>query len=96
MENAQILEKQNDVSTRLFAVDALRGLIIILMALDHANMFVAHKHSPGEYWGSGFPIYYDSLSFMTRFVTHLAAPGFFFLMGIGMLLFAEAQQKRGA
>ena len=95
MDDVQTLENKSSTSTRLFAVDALRGLIIILMALDHANMFVAHKHSPGEYWGSGFPIYYDSLSFMTRFVTHLAAPGFFFLMGVGMLLFAESQQKRG-
>jgi uncharacterized membrane protein len=95
MEYVQTLESKSSPSSRLFAVDALRGLIIILMALDHANFFVAHKHSPGEYWGSGFPIYYDSLSFMTRFVTHLAAPGFFFLMGVGMLLFAESQQKRG-
>ncbi|MES0361676.1 MAG: heparan-alpha-glucosaminide N-acetyltransferase domain-containing protein [Anaerolineales bacterium] len=95
MDNVQTLESKSSPSSRLFAVDALRGLIIILMALDHANFFVAHKHSPGEYWGSGFPIYYDSLTFMTRFVTHLAAPGFFFLMGVGMLLFAESQQKHG-
>jgi uncharacterized membrane protein len=95
MENVQTLETTNTATTRLFAVDALRGLMIILMALDHANFFVAHKHSPGEYWGSGFPIYYDSLTFITRFVTHFAAPGFFFLMGVGMLLFAKSQQKRG-
>ena len=95
MDNVQTLESKSSPSSRLFAVDALRGLIIILMALDHANFFVAHKHSPGEYWGSGFPIYYDSLTFMTRFVTHFAAPGFFFLMGVGMLLFADSQQTRG-
>jgi len=95
MDTIQTLESKSSASTRLFAVDALRGLIIIFMALDHANFFVAHKHSPGEYWGSGFPVYYDTLAFMTRFLTHLAAPGFFFLMGVGMLLFAESQQKRG-
>jgi len=95
METGQPEETRDHSSARLFAVDALRGLIIVFMALDHANMFIAHKHSPGEYWGSGFPIYYDSLAFMTRFVTHLSAPGFFFLMGVGMLLFADARQKRG-
>ncbi|MFC1923493.1 DUF1624 domain-containing protein [Chloroflexota bacterium] len=95
MDNVQTHESERSPSSRLFAVDALRGLIIVLMALDHANFFVAHKHSPGEYWGSGFPIYYDSLTFMTRFVTHLAAPGFFFLMGVGMFLFADSQQTRG-
>jgi uncharacterized membrane protein len=88
-------EKSGRSHDRLFAVDALRGLIIVFMALDHANMFIAHKHSPGEYWGSGFPIYYDSVAFLTRFVTHLSAPGFFFLMGVGMFLFADARQKRG-
>jgi uncharacterized membrane protein len=95
MEFVQREENKDTSPVRLFAVDALRGLIIIFMALDHANMFIAHKHSPGEYWGSGFPIYYDSLAFLTRFVTHLSAPGFFFLMGVGMLLFANARQKRG-
>ena len=95
METVQVEENKDNSPVRLFAVDALRGLIIVFMALDHANMFIAHKHSPGEYWGSGFPIYYDSLAFLTRFVTHLSAPGFFFLMGVGMFLFADARQKRG-
>jgi uncharacterized membrane protein len=35
------------------------------------------------------------LTFFTRAVTHLAAPGFFFLMGAGMMLFAGARAKIG-
>ncbi|MFN2153984.1 MAG: hypothetical protein ACK2UX_02005, partial [Anaerolineae bacterium] len=81
--------------SRLLAVDALRGLIMVFMALDHANLLVAQKHSPGEYWGGAFPIYYDSLAFVTRFLTHLAAPGFFLLMGAGMVLFARSRLARG-
>jgi len=80
---------------RLLPLDALRGLIIVLMALDHANHFVAQQHSPGEYWGGPFPVYHDTLTFLTRFVTHLSAPGFFFLMGAGMLLFANSRRKQG-
>ena len=95
MVSNQSFEKTDSRSGRFFPVDALRGLIIILMALDHANYFVAHKHSPGEYWGGMLPVYDTSLAFMTRFVTHLAAPGFFFLMGVGMYLFTEARQKHG-
>jgi uncharacterized membrane protein len=87
-------EVRHQVS-RLFALDALRGLIIVFMALDHANLFIAHKHSPGEYWGGPFPVYYDALAFLTRLVTHPAAPGFSFLMGIGMALFAHSRCQRG-
>lgn len=76
-------------------MDVLRGLIIVFMALDHANYFVVQKHPPSEFWGGAFPVYFDTLAFLTRLVTHLSASGFFFLMGAGMLLFAHSRQKRG-
>jgi uncharacterized membrane protein len=88
-------EKVSLLSSRLFPLDALRGLIITLMALDHANYFIAQKHSLGEYWGGEFPSYSDPLAFLTRFVTHPCAPGFFFLMGVGMLLFANSRRRLG-
>ena len=47
-ENVTV-ENMKHKASRLFALDALRGLIIVFMALDHANHFVAHKHSPGEF-----------------------------------------------
>ena len=65
------------------------------MALDHANFFVAQQHSSGEYWGGPFPAYTDALPFLTRFVTHLCAPGFFFLLGAGMILFKNSRIKQG-
>ena len=80
-------------STRFLGVDALRGLIIVVMALDHANYFIAQKHPSGELWGGPFPSYSSTLPFLTRFVTHIAAPGFFLLMGIGMTLFAHSRHK---
>jgi uncharacterized membrane protein len=92
---SQTPEKTSYKASRLLPLDALRGLIMVLMALDHANRFVAQQHSPGEYWGGRFPIYHDALAFLTRFVTHLCAPGFFFLMGVGMLLFAHSRRKGG-
>ena len=77
------------------ALDALRGVIIIFMALDHANYFIAQQHSSGEYWGGAFPVYTDVPSFLTRFVTHFCAPGFFLLMGAGMSYFAASRRDRG-
>ena len=91
----QTVESVRHKASRLFPIDALRGLIIVFMALDHANHFIAHKHSPGEYWGGSFPVYYDSLAFLTRLVTHPVAPGFAFLLGVGMALFAHSRRQRG-
>ena len=81
-------------TTRLLPLDALRGLIIVLMALDHARLFIALDH-PAEFWGVALPQYQDALPFITRLITHLSAPGFFFLMGAGMMLFAEARRQSG-
>ena len=82
-------------SKRLFPLDALRGLIIVFMALDHANYFIAQQHSSGEHWGGSFPVYNSVLPLLTRLVTHFSASGFFFLMAVGMLLFAESRKKQG-
>jgi len=88
-------QKTSSTASRLLPLDALRGLIMALMALDHANLFVAHKHSAGEHWGGEFPTYSSALPFLTRLVTHLCAPGFSFLMGTGIWLFAQSRRKMG-
>ena len=67
--SAQMESQPNSTAARLFAPDTLRGLIITLMALDHANLFIAHKHPPSEMWGGPYPVYTDTLAFLTRFVT---------------------------
>ena len=61
------------------------------MAIDHASAMVARTHFT-EMWGVAFKGYPDMGWWFTRFVSHLCAPGFFFLMGMSMYLFA---QKRG-
>ena len=91
----QTPEKTSHKAPRFLPLDALRGLIMVFMALDHANHFIAQQHSPGEYWGGRFPVYHGTLPFLTRLVTHPCAPGFFFLMGVGMLLFAHSRRKQG-
>src|SRR4051794_13009839 len=80
---------------RLLPLDALRGLIMVLMSLDHAAYFVARVHTRGEFWDLPLPRYDDALPFLTRFVTHFSAPGFFFLLGAGMALFTPARRRLG-
>ena len=79
---------------RLVALDAHRGFIMVLMAIDHASYFIARVHS-AEFWGIALPVYPNALWFWTRWITHVCAPGFFFMMGIGMVLFAEARRQAG-
>lgn len=83
--------KTND---RLLWLDGLRGLIMVIMAIDHASYFVAKVHW-GEFWGLALPEYGTGAAFLTRFITHICAPGFFFVMGIGMMLFANGRYHSG-
>ena len=80
--------------SRLLAMDAHRGLIMVLMALDHASYLIARVHSQ-EFWGTALPEYPDAFWFWMRWSTHLCAPGFFFLLGIGMTLLAAARRSAG-
>jgi len=77
---------------RLAALDGFRGWIMVLMALDHARYFIGRLH-PAEFWGVPLPQYADAVSFLTRWVTHVCAPGFFFLMGTGMAYFHAARRR---
>jgi uncharacterized membrane protein len=82
------------MNKRYHAVDALRGLIMMLMAIDHASAFIARQHA-SEFWAGAMSAYSRAFPFLTRLVTHLCAPGFFFLLGAGVYWFAESRRKAG-
>ncbi|MEA4878365.1 MAG: heparan-alpha-glucosaminide N-acetyltransferase domain-containing protein [Aminobacterium sp.] len=80
---------------RILELDAARGILMILMALDHSSSFIGNIHF-SEMWALPMPDYGNSLlAFFTRWITHPCAPGFTFLMGTGMILFVESRIKRG-
>ena len=78
---------------RLPPLDALRGLIMILMAVDHMRLAVMPH--PAEIWDAAMEPVQSAPLFLTRLVTHFCAPGFFFLMGTGAVLFAESRLRSG-
>jgi uncharacterized membrane protein len=62
------------------AVDALRGLIMIIMALDHTRELfhsAAMTFQPEDLARTTVPL------FFTRWITHICAPVFFFTAGLG-------------
>ena len=84
----------SSVRPRLVGLDVLRGVIMMLMAVDHCAYFVAKAH-PAEFWGFALPQHADWVSFMTRWITHLCAPGFFLLMGAGIALLTSSRTAAG-
>src|SRR5215216_4206215 len=71
------------VRPRLDSIDLLRGIVMVIMVLDHTRDFV---HGPALHWDAtdlartSFPI------FMTRWITHFCAPVFVFLAGVSAYL----------
>jgi uncharacterized membrane protein len=68
---------------RLVSIDVLRGLVMILMALDHSHFYFSSANSTPEYLPGSTPAL-----FFTRWITHFCAPTFFFLAGASGFLSA--------
>lgn len=66
---------------RVEAVDVLRGLVMVVMALDHTrDYFTSVRFDPLDLTQTTPALYY------TRWITHLCAPAFVFLAGTGAFL----------
>ncbi len=68
-------------STRLVSVDVLRGLVMVIMALDHTRDFLTNVPFRPE-----DVAHTNGFLFFTRFITHYCAPVFSFLAGTGAFL----------
>lgn len=98
------------VSTpRIPAIDFVRGLAIIFMALDHASTYwnigrfgrtgeglTSWSEEAGAFTNFFRPEYGgDLLNFLVRFVTHWCAPTFIFLAGTSIVLFEARRLEKG-
>jgi uncharacterized membrane protein len=81
VDEVPLLRKPAITLPRLNSVDLLRGVVMIIMALDHVREFMTNLRFQPEDLSHTYP----SL-FFTRFITHFCAPTFFFLAGTGGFL----------
>ena len=73
---------------RLESVDLLRGVIMIIMALDHTRDFFGQPGSPTNLATASAAL------FFTRWITNFCAPVFFLLTGTGAFLSLRKRTKR--
>jgi uncharacterized membrane protein len=84
-----VVESVVTTRVRVESIDVVRGVIMILMALDHVRDFFGNSGlNPTDPATTTIPL------FFTRWVTHFCAPVFFLLTGTGAYLSLRKQSKR--
>lgn len=83
-------------TSRWLALDWMRGLVMVLMTLDHASeMFnggrYAHDSAGRYHAGEAIP----AAQFFVRWLTHLCAPTFIFLAGAALAASTEKRRAKG-
>jgi uncharacterized membrane protein len=76
--------------TRLLSIDALRGLVMIIMALDHVRDFF---HADAMVFSPTDLARTTPVLFFTRWMTHYCLPVFMFAAGMGVYLYGRSHSK---
>ena len=84
-------EPSNSGRRRIDSIDLLRGIVMVIMMLDHTRDFIhreALNFDPSDLTKT------NTLLFFTRWITHFCAPVFFLLTGTGAYLSLRKKSKR--
>ncbi|NNC50764.1 MAG: DUF1624 domain-containing protein [Flaviramulus sp.] len=76
---------------RIQSIDILKGLVMVLMALDHTRDYF---HYDSFLFSPEDPIQSNIPMFFTRWITHFCAPAFSFLAGISAFMISKRKAKK--
>jgi len=76
---------------RIDSLDILKGIIIVLMSLDH---FRDYFHSEAFFFNPTDPENTNAITFFIRWVTHYCAPIFAFLAGVSAYIVGNKYNKK--
>ncbi|KAL6871702.1 hypothetical protein HDV57DRAFT_270773 [Trichoderma longibrachiatum] len=86
-------------TVRLLAPDLQRGLLMALMAMDHValglNTWQHGTNIDGEMDGLIVRRWNFTTAYIVRTLTHFCAPGFTFLLGMGVVLLSQSRTRLG-
>jgi uncharacterized membrane protein len=82
---------------RIASIDWMRGLVMVLMVIDHASMAFDKYHvaKDSALYPDAATMALPAGEFLTRWITHLCAPSFVFLAGVALALSVERRVSRG-
>jgi uncharacterized membrane protein len=82
---------QAQARTRLLAIDALRGLVMIFMLVDHVREIVYAHHAVSDPMNA---LTLEPALFFTRITSQICAPIFVALTGLSAFLYGQSHTKR--
>lgn len=78
-------------TNRIESIDILRGIVMIIMCLDHTRDYYQDMEAAG--WAMSLKTTTPGL-FFTRYITHFCAPIFVFLSGLSVYLQSKRKTKK--
>ena len=81
---------QTTTKNRIESIDLLKGLVIVIMAIDHVRDYF---HYSSYFFDPTDPALTTSSIFFTRFITNFCAPAFSFLAGLSAFIVGKRKTK---